>query len=122
MKNSLLAKPTRVPGNNTTNKGITLSNGTKIPETISKGKAVTVKGTVTSKDTIKALTVAVYDANNKLVTSKSVAPNVKSFDLKDVDKYIEFDKLSAGAYTYRVAVTTTSNKDVTADRQKFNVK
>lgn len=105
-----------------TTKGITLTNGTSIPETISKGKAVSVKGTVTANDTIKALTVAVYDSNNKLVTSKSVAPNSKSYDLKNVDKYIEFNKLGAGKYTYRVAVTTTANKDVTADRQVFNVK
>ena len=106
----------------TTTKGITLTNGTSIPESISKGQAVTVKGTVTSNDTIKAVTVAVYNANNKLVTSKSVAPNAKSYDLKNVDKYITFNKLGAGKYTYRVAVTTTANKDVTADRQVFNVK
>jgi len=105
-----------------TTKGITLTSGTSIPETISKGKAVSVKGVVTSEDTIKALTVAVYNSNNKLVTSKSVAPNSKSYDLKNVDKYIEFNKLGAGKYTYRVAVTTTANKDVTADRQVFNVK
>ena len=63
-----------------------------------------------------------YDANNKLATSKSVAPNATSYDLKNLDKYIEFDKLPAGAYTYRVAVTTTATKDYTADRQTFNVK
>ena len=105
-----------------TNKGITLTGGTSIPESISKGSAVTVKGTVTSEDTIKAVTVAVYDKNNKLVTSKSVAPNAKSYDLNKVDKYVEFNKLPAGVYTYRVAVTTTANKDVTADKQVFNVK
>ena len=106
----------------TTTKGVTLTNGTSIPESISKGQAISVKGTVTSNDTIKAVTVAVYNSNNKLVTSKSVAPNAKSYDLKNVDKYIEFNKLGAGKYTYRVAVTTTANKDVTADRQVFNVK
>ena len=109
-------------GASQTNKGITLTGGTSIPETISKGKAVTVKGVVTSKNTIKAVTVAVYNSNDKLVTSKSVAPNAKSYDLKNVDKYITFNKLGAGKYTYRVAVTTTANKDVTADRQVFNVK
>lgn len=104
------------------NKGVTLAGGTNIPETISKGSAVTVKGTVSAEDTIKAVTVAVYNSANKLVTSKSVAPNAKSYDLNKLDKYIEFNKLPAGAYTYRVAVTTTANKDVTADRQVFNVK
>ncbi len=106
----------------TTTKGVTLTGGTSIPETITKGKALTVKGTVSSDSTIKAVTVAVYNSNNKLVTSKSVAPNAKSYDLNKVDKYIEFNKLGAGKYTYRVAVTTTANKDVTADRQVFNVK
>lgn len=103
-------------------KGVTLNGGTSIPETISKGSPVTVKGTVSSNDTIKAVTVAVYNSNNQLVTSKSVAPNAKSYDLNKVDKFIEFNKLGAGKYTYRVAVTTTANKDVTADRQVFNVK
>ena len=103
-------------------KGISLTNGTSIPETIAKGKGIPVRGTITSDNTIKAITVAVYDANNKLATSKSVAPNATSYDLKNLDKYIEFDKLPAGAYTYRVAVTTTATKDYTADRQTFNVK
>lgn len=103
-------------------KGVTLSNGTSIPETISRGSAVTVKGTVTSDSTIKAVTVAVYNTNNQLILSKSVAPNTKSYDLNKVDKYIEFNKLGTGKYIYRVAVTTTANKDVTADRQYFNVK
>ncbi len=108
--------------NGITNKDVTLTGGTNIPETIGRGKALTVKGTVTSDNTIKALTVAVYDANNKLVLSKSVAPNAKSYDLKNIDKYIEFNRLGTGKYTYRVAVTTTAYKDTTADRQVFNVK
>lgn len=103
-------------------KGITLTGGTSIPETISKGRGVAVRGTITSDSTIKAITVAIYDANNKLATSKSVAPNATSYDLKNVDKFITFDKLPAGSYTYRVAVTTNSTKDYTADRQTFNVK
>ncbi len=105
-----------------TNKGVTLTGGTSIPETISRGSAVSVKGTVSSDSTIKAVTVAVYNTNNQLVLSKSVAPNTKSYDLKNVDKYIEFNKLGTGKYIYRVAVTTTAYKDVTADRQYFNVK
>lgn len=102
--------------------GISFTGGTSIPETINKGRGVAVRGTISSDSTIKAVTVAIYDANNKLVTSKSVAPDDTSYDLKNVDKYIEFDKLPAGSYTYRVAVTTTSTKDYTADRQTFNVK
>lgn len=104
------------------NKGITLTGGTNIPETISKGSPLTVKGVVTSDNTIKAVTVAVYDAYDRLATSKSVAPNSKSYDLNQVDRFVEFNRLGAGKYTYRVAVTTTANKDVTADRQVFYVK
>ncbi|MDE5769581.1 MAG: hypothetical protein K2H82_09370 [Oscillospiraceae bacterium] len=103
-------------------KGISFTGGTSIPETISKGRGVAVRGTISSDSTIKAVTVAIYDANNKLVTSKSIAPDAFSYDLKNIDKYIEFDKLPAGSYTYRVAVTTTATKDHTADRQTFNVK
>ncbi|MDE7120784.1 MAG: hypothetical protein K2O42_01320 [Oscillospiraceae bacterium] len=103
-------------------KGISFTGGTSIPETISKGRGVAVRGTINSDSTIKAVTVAIYDANNQLVTSKSVAPDASSYDLKNIDKYIEFDKLPAGSYTYRVAVTTTATKDHTADRQTFNVK
>ena len=109
-------------GASQTNKGITLTGGTSIPETISKGSPVTVKGVVTSDNTIKAVTVAVYDAYDRLATSKSVAPNSKSYDLNQVDRFVEFNRLGAGKYTYRVAVTTTANKDVTADRQVFYVK
>ena len=108
-------------GVNSSDKGITLTGGTALPDSISKGKCVSVKGTVSSDDTIKAVTVAIYDSNNKLVLSKTVEPKAKSYDLKKIDKYIEFNKLGKGTYTYRVAVTTTANRDVTADRQVFKV-
>lgn len=73
------------------------------PPTLRVGQASSIKGIVISeKSNISSLTVGVYNSSGKMITGKAVVPNVKSYNLVNLDKYVEFNKLPAGSYYYRV--------------------
>ena len=109
-------------GATATNDTLTVSNATVIPDNLAKGKSLTVKGTITSASSnITSLTVGVFDENNKLVTGKTVSPNVKTYDLNKLDNYVSFNTLKDGTYTYAVVATNSANKDFTVTSKKFTV-
>ena len=108
----------------TTNTGdaLTITGGTTVPDTIAVGKAVNVRGTVTSASSnMTALTVGVYDSNGRFVTGRTIAPNVKSYDLSRLDAYVAFNKLTAGNYTYAVIASNAANSNYTLVNKKFTV-
>ena len=81
-----------------------------------------VKGTVSSAvSNITSVTVGVYSASGNLITGKTVRPNAKTYDLRRLDAYVNFNLLTPGNYLYRVTVTngTTSQHLV---NQAFQVK
>ncbi len=109
--------------NTNTADGITISGGTTMSSTLAKGKAVIVKGTLTSASSnLTSVTVGVYDSNGKMVTGKTASPNAKTYDLRKLDAYVEFNKLAVGSYTYRVIATNAANNGYTVVNQSFTVK
>lgn len=103
------------------NATVTLSGGTQVPSKMSKGQKLGVKGTVRSESNITSVTVGVFTEDGTLVTGNKATPDSKTYDLSRLDKYVEFNKLSDGAYVYRV---TASNKDFSnrvLDEQSFTV-
>ena len=74
----------------------TLSGGTVVPASLTQGYGVIVRGTIKSDSKLTAVTVAVYDANNKRVTGKTVYPAAYSYDLNRMDEYILFNELTPG--------------------------
>ena len=98
-----------------------LTNGTAVPASISTGKGVSVKGTVTSSNAITSLTAGVYDTAGKLLTGKTVSPNAKTYDLHTLDNDILFNQLPAGSYVYKVIATDSVEKDKVLTEQKFTV-
>lgn len=108
------------PGN--TDDALTISGGTTIPDTLAVGKALGIRGTVTSANSnMTALTCGVYDANGKFVTGKTVNPNAKSYDLKKLDAYVVFNSLPAGTYTYAVIASNAGNANYALVSKKFTV-
>ncbi|MDE5564296.1 MAG: hypothetical protein K2I93_04005, partial [Oscillospiraceae bacterium] len=94
----------------TTDDKLTITGGTNVPDTLAVGKALNVIGTVTSASSnITALTVGVYDANGKFVTGRTINPNAKSYDLKNLDAYVAFNNLAEGSYTYAVIASNAAN-------------
>ena len=104
-----------------TDDSIKITNNATIPN-IMVGKAVSIRGTVTSaKSNITKITVGVFDANNTLVTGNSASPNAKTYNVANMDAAVKFGNLKAGTYYYKVLVTNASHKDYEAVNQKFIV-
>ena len=105
----------------TTTDKLSISGGTTIPN-IKVGNVVSIRGTVTSASSnLKSVTVGVYDSNNKLVTGKTVAPNAKTYNVRNLDAYVSFGDLKAGTYYYKVIASNAANTNVAVVNQKFTV-
>ena len=108
-------------GSTATTDTLSISGGTTIPN-IKVGNVVSIRGTVTSASSnLKSVTVGVYDSNNKLVTGKTVAPNTKTYNVRNLDAYVSFGDLKAGTYYYKVIASNAANTNVAVVNQKFTV-
>ncbi len=97
--------------------------GANYPEMLVKGKSFSIKGTAKVKYSeldITSLTVGVYKADGTAATSKTVAPQSESYDIKNIDAYIKFGSLALGSYTYRITAKTVLG-EVTLLEKPFSV-
>ena len=100
---------------------LSITGGISVPN-ITEGSAVVVKGTVKSASSnITKLTAGVYSASGNLITGKTVTPNAMSYDLRNLDAYVNFNLLTPGNYTYRVMVSNGAQKDYVVTNQAFQV-
>lgn len=101
---------------------LTLTGGSKIPDTIKLGQAVSVTGTVTSASSeMTALTCGVYNSAGQFVTGRTINPKSKTYDLKNLDAAVEFNHLNLGSYTYAIIASNAANKNYTVLSKKFTV-
>ncbi|MEE1536688.1 MAG: hypothetical protein UGF38_05070, partial [Ruminococcus sp.] len=108
-------------GSTATTDTLSISGGTTIPN-IKVGNVVSIRGTVASASSnLKSVTVGVYDSNNKLVTGKTVAPNAKTYNVRNLDAYVSFGSLKAGTYFYKVIATNATHTNYAVVNQKFTV-
>lgn len=98
------------------------ASGCNYPTTIEEGKAFALKGTVSSVSSkIVRLEAGVYNSHGDMLTGRSWNPNSMSIDLRwYVNPYVEFGKLTAGTYTYKITATNGSVKK-TLLSQSFDV-
>ena len=108
-------------GSTTTTDTLSITGGVTIPN-IKVGNVVSIRGTVTSASSnLKSVTVGVYDSNNKLVTGKTVAPHAKTYNVRNLDAYVDFGSLKAGTYYYKVFATNATTTNFPVVEQKFTV-
>ena len=108
-------------GNVTVDDSIAITDNSTIPN-IMVGKAVSIQGTVSSASSnITKITVGVFDENNVIVTGDSVSPNLKTYDVANLDAFVTFGNLKAGTYYYKVLVTNATHTDYEVVNQKFTV-
>ena len=108
-------------GSTTTTDKLSMTGGITIPN-IKVGNVVSIRGTVTSASSnLKSVTVGVYDSNNKLVTGKTVTPNAKTYNVRNLDAYVSFGDLKAGTYSYKVIATNATHTNFAVVNQKFTV-
>ena len=103
------------------NASVSISGGTNVPATLKSGGAVNVTGIVTSDSNMTSLTVGVYDSSNNLCTGKTVNPGAKTYDLKNLDNFVSFNKLAAGNYTYAVIVSNATATNYSLVSKSFTV-
>lgn len=80
------------------------------PDSLEKGKAFDVKGTVRSDVKITSVYARVLNSKGTAVTKKTVNPNATTYSLAKLADYLKFSKLAAGTYTYKVRVTDAVGK------------
>ncbi len=97
-------------------------SGHTAPTSIQQGNVFILKGTISSGTTLTNVTVGVYDkeSGGTMKTGKSVAPNSKTYSIANIDAYVQFGKLSAGTYYYRVSATNSGGTKILLN-QKFTV-
>lgn len=102
---------------------LTISNVSVIPD-IKEGKAVSIKGLITSNYDITSVQVGVYDkeSGGKAYTSASATPNTTSYNISSLDSKILFNKIPGGNTCYfRVTAEDSSGNVKTLVNQKFTV-
>ena len=101
---------------------IVLSGAFQMPASIHPGQTVSVIGAVTSYvSDMKSLTCGVYDSNGKFVTGRTINPRAKWFDLQNLDRYVSFNSLPEGQYTFAVIASNASNTNKSLMVKKFTV-
>ena len=109
--NFTVSKQTFTVGSDASTDKLSITNAPSIPAQIAVGKAVTVSGTVNSvSSNITSLTVGIVQ-NNTWIVYKTVAPNAKSYNIGNLDRYITFNTLKDGKYSFVVLATNSAYKD-----------
>lgn len=102
---------------------ITLSGATTVPDSLVKGKSVSLKGTIRSTSKIKSVTGKITSSTgSKTYFSKTLKPNSYSCSIAGpIDTTLKFGNLSAGKYKYVVSVTTASGISKKVINKAFQV-
>ncbi|MBQ1977731.1 MAG: peptidoglycan-binding protein [Ruminococcus sp.] len=100
-----------------------IASGNYNPGSLMKGKSYSIDGKITSNFKITSVTVGIYKTNGTATAQvKTVKPDAKSYDIKNVDKYIKFGQVAAGTYDFIVKATDASGTTKTLVNNEFMVK
>lgn len=97
-------------------------SGANAPTTLNPEQTYSIKGTISSTTKITSVTAGIYtsSAGTNMVNGTTVRPNTTTYDLKNIDRYVYFNRLRAGTYYYRVTATNAAGTRVLIN-QKFTV-
>ncbi|MBQ7475339.1 MAG: S-layer homology domain-containing protein [Clostridia bacterium] len=91
------------------------------PLTVKEGKSFTLKGAVVSYTSpLSSVTGGVYDGEGKMLTGSTAYPDSYAFDISKIDRYIKFNVLTAGTYTYRITASNDGG-EYTVEEHEFTV-
>lgn len=102
---------------------ITISSVKSVPDSLVKGKSVSLRGVIKSNSKITKVTgKIVKTSSNKTCFSKSVTPKSYSYSLAGpIDYTLKFGRLSTGKYKYIVNVKTASGTSKNVISKTFQV-
>ena len=101
---------------------LTISGSMGIPNPLTEGTAVTVRGVVKSNYNISNVTAQIKTSGGTAKYTVSVKPNKASYDTHNMDNKLLFSKLPAGSYVYVVTATDVSGKKKELRKTAFTVK
>ncbi len=81
---------------------ITLSAGYNYPILIKQGSSFSIKGTVSSSNSLSSVTARITTVDGNVRSEKTVFPGTKSFALENIASALSFSSLPAGYYVYEV--------------------
>ncbi len=81
-----------------------LLNGQVVPSLLKQGVPFDVAGTVVGRQTIDALTLNILDESGNRLSTVTVAPNAKTYDISRISDDVPFSKQAVGSYTFRIGV------------------
>ena len=89
-----------------------------------QGKSYAIGGTITSTYKLTSATAAITDSSSKIIYTKTVIPNVTSYNVSNspLDDAMLFDKLAAGTYKYKLTATDSQGQSVTLIDRTITVK
>lgn len=114
---TLVSKKFTVKSGNFTNSGITY------PGTLDYGSDFRIAGTVGSSDKLSKVQVWIHSASTgKCMSSGSVSTTAASYNVNNLDKYLNFKSLAKGKYIYRLSVKNAMGIEKYVVTKSFTVK
>lgn len=83
-------------------------SGQNTPGTLKQGENFSIYGTISSSTKLTYVSVGVYNASGSRQIGKTVSPGSTSYNINNLDSYIQFDQLTAGVYYYRITATNSA--------------
>ena len=117
----LLRKAFKVSGGSATS-GYPKITGANYPTSIRRGGVFSIRGTISSGSKLTNVTVGVFTSSNAtgVKTGRSVNPNSTTYNVANMDSYIQFNILPAGRYYYIVKATNANGTKILV-RKRFTV-
>lgn len=106
----------------TSSSGLPTISGENAPTSLKYGQTYSIRGIISSGSKITSVTAGVYtsESGSNMVTGKTVTPNSTTYDLKNIDPYVYFDRLGSGYYYYIVKATNSAGEKILI-KQLFSV-
>lgn len=100
----------------------TVTGATK-PETLNVGGIFSMRGVITANEPMRQVVCTIYDATgDNCLQRSSISTNSTTYNLQRSDPYLQFDKLVAGTYYYRVSVYNASGTKKRVINKNFLVR
>lgn len=105
------------------NSSLRIGSGHYNPGTLKRGSYYSIDGTVSSGSKLTSVTVGIYKSDGSATSYvRTAKPNSKSYNIKDKDYDMMFNRLSKGTYYFKVTAKDASGASKTLVNNRFTVK
>ena len=91
--------------------------GYRLPHTMNVGAVFAVKGTVYSRTPMTSISVEIRDMAGNYMTGGYESGSFTSYNLVNLDPYVEFNKVPAGRYQYIIKATNAYGEEVLVNQE-----